>query len=161
MPWPLSVLLYSLLFTCRSCLILLHHGLSTFATVCGMIWLISVVANNKYIFYPISKVFSYSTLYYIGCYYFVTVTNCLKFLLFVEIRSWRWNENLRACLATLIWWRAVIKTNKQTPWPLVRERTIPTDWPPLVDEIYCQLLWIERCRVVSAADPLRSLIWDF
>jgi hypothetical protein len=26
------------------------------------------------------------------------------------------------------------KTNK-TPWPLVRERTIPTDRPPLVDEI--------------------------
>jgi hypothetical protein len=27
------------------------------------------------------------------------------------------------------------KTNKQTPWPLVRERTIPTDRSPLVDEI--------------------------
>jgi hypothetical protein len=27
------------------------------------------------------------------------------------------------------------KTNKQTPWSLVRERTIPTDRPPLVDEI--------------------------
>jgi hypothetical protein len=26
-------------------------------------------------------------------------------------------------------------TNKETPWPLVRERTIPTDRPPLVDEI--------------------------
>jgi hypothetical protein len=24
---------------------------------------------------------------------------------------------------------------KQTPWPLVRERTIPTEQPPLVDEI--------------------------
>jgi hypothetical protein len=24
---------------------------------------------------------------------------------------------------------------KQTPWPLVRERSIPTDRPPLVDEI--------------------------
>jgi hypothetical protein len=24
---------------------------------------------------------------------------------------------------------------KQTPWPLVRYRTIPTDRPPLVDEI--------------------------
>jgi hypothetical protein len=24
---------------------------------------------------------------------------------------------------------------KQTPWPLVRERTIPTDRPPLIDEI--------------------------
>jgi hypothetical protein len=29
----------------------------------------------------------------------------------------------------------VPQTNKQTPWPLVRERTIPTDRPPLVDEI--------------------------
>jgi hypothetical protein len=27
------------------------------------------------------------------------------------------------------------KTNNQTPWPLVRERTIPTERPPLVDEI--------------------------
>jgi hypothetical protein len=24
---------------------------------------------------------------------------------------------------------------QQTPWPLVRERTIPTERPPLVDEI--------------------------
>jgi hypothetical protein len=29
----------------------------------------------------------------------------------------------------------VKKTNKQTPWPLVRERTIPTERPPLVHEI--------------------------
>jgi hypothetical protein len=27
------------------------------------------------------------------------------------------------------------KTNKQTPWPLVRKKTIPTDRPPLVGEI--------------------------
>jgi hypothetical protein len=27
------------------------------------------------------------------------------------------------------------KKQTQTPWPLVRERTIPTDRPPLVDEI--------------------------
>jgi hypothetical protein len=27
------------------------------------------------------------------------------------------------------------QTNKQTPWPLVRERTIPTERQPLVDEI--------------------------
>jgi hypothetical protein len=26
-------------------------------------------------------------------------------------------------------------TNKRTPWPLVRKRTIPTERPPLVDEI--------------------------
>jgi hypothetical protein len=29
----------------------------------------------------------------------------------------------------------IITNKKQTPWPLVRERTIPTDRPPLVDEI--------------------------
>jgi hypothetical protein len=46
------------------------------------------------------------------------------------------------------------QTNKQTPWPLVPKGTIPTERPPLVDEIYCQLLWIEGCRVVSAADPV-------
>jgi hypothetical protein len=27
------------------------------------------------------------------------------------------------------------QTNNQTPWPSVRDRTIPTDRPPLVDEI--------------------------
>jgi hypothetical protein len=27
------------------------------------------------------------------------------------------------------------KTKKETPWPLVRERTIPTERPPLFDEI--------------------------
>jgi hypothetical protein len=47
------------------------------------------------------------------------------------------------------------------PWPSVGERTIPTERLPLVDEIYCQLSWIEECRVVSAADPLRSLISVF
>jgi hypothetical protein len=38
---------------------------------------------------------------------------------------------------------------------LVRERTIPTELPPLVGEVGCQLLQIEGCRMVSAADPLR------
>jgi hypothetical protein len=33
--------------------------------------------------------------------------------------------------------------------------------PPLVDEIQRQLLWIEGCRVVSAADALRPLISVF
>jgi hypothetical protein len=34
------------------------------------------------------------------------------------------------------WTRNNKQTNKQqTPWPLVRERTIPTERPPLVDEI--------------------------
>jgi hypothetical protein len=52
-------------------------------------------------------------------------------------------------------------TNKQTLWPLVRKRTIPTERPPLVDEIWCQLLWTEGCRMVSAANPPRSLISVF
>jgi hypothetical protein len=38
------------------------------------------------------------------------------------------------CLAAIL--IAIKKKKKnQTPWPLVRERTIPTDRPPLVDEI--------------------------
>jgi hypothetical protein len=41
------------------------------------------------------------------------------------------------------------------------QRTILTERPPLVGEIYCQILRIERCRVVRAADPLRSLISVF
>jgi hypothetical protein len=43
---------------------------------------------------------------------------------------------------------------KQIPWPSVRKRTIPTERPPLVGEIWCQLLRIEGCRVGSAADIL-------
>jgi hypothetical protein len=31
-------------------------------------------------------------------------------------------------------WRIKLKT-KQTPWPLVRERTIPTERPPFFNEI--------------------------
>jgi hypothetical protein len=54
-----------------------------------------------------------------------------------------------------------VVNNKKSPWPLVRERTIPIERPPHIDEIWCQFLWIEGCRVVSAADPLRSLISVF
>jgi hypothetical protein len=38
---------------------------------------------------------------------------------------------------------------------------LPTDRPLLVGEYYCQLLRIESCRVVSAAEPLRSLMSVF
>jgi hypothetical protein len=54
-----------------------------------------------------------------------------------------------------------MRCHKQTPWPLVRKRTILTERPPLVDEIYCQLLWIEGYRMVSAADTPRMLISVF
>jgi hypothetical protein len=50
------------------------------------------------------------------------------------------------------------QTNKLTPSPLARKRTIPMDRQPLVGEILCQLLRLDGCRVVSAADPPRSLI---
>jgi hypothetical protein len=33
------------------------------------------------------------------------------------------------------WEYVALYKQKQTPWPLVRERTIPTERPPLVDEI--------------------------
>jgi hypothetical protein len=55
----------------------------------------------------------------------------------------------------------IYKTSKQTLWPLVRKRTIPTERPPLVGEILYQLLRVEGCRMVSAADPPRSLISVF
>jgi hypothetical protein len=59
------------------------------------------------------------------------------------------------------WFIAVEKCqlhNKQTLWPLVHKQTILTERPPLVSEIQGQLLWIEGCHVISAADPQRSLI---
>ena len=36
---------------------------------------------------------------------------------------------------------------------LVRERTIPTEWPPPIGEVSANFLQIEGCHVVSATDP--------
>jgi hypothetical protein len=44
----------------------------------------------------------------------------------------RENLKLSPSVFCYIWTK---NTTKQTPWPLVHERTIPTDRPPLVDEI--------------------------
>jgi hypothetical protein len=55
-------------------------------------------------------------------------------------------ENLIAQLGT--------RHKQQTPWPLVRKRTTPTKRPPLVDEIYCQLLWIEVSRGQRGESPM-------
>jgi hypothetical protein len=44
---------------------------------------------------------------------------------------------------------------------LVRKRTTLTERPLLVSEIYCQVLWIEGCRMVSAADPPQLLKLSF
>jgi hypothetical protein len=41
---------------------------------------------------------------------------------------------------------------KNIPWPVVRKRTIPTEWPPLVGEVSANF-WDRRCRVVSARIP--------
>jgi hypothetical protein len=41
----------------------------------------------------------------------------------------------RSCLVRTDTENFEAKQTKQTPWPLVRERTIPTERPPLVDEI--------------------------
>jgi hypothetical protein len=49
-----------------------------------------------------------------------------------------------------------VGSQKQTPWPLILKRTIPNERPALVDEIWCPLLPIEGCSVVSAADPARQ-----
>jgi hypothetical protein len=46
-----------------------------------------------------------------------------------------WHRNVSRQLEGTEPFRPVTNKNKQTPWPLVRERTIPTDRPPLVDEI--------------------------
>jgi hypothetical protein len=46
-----------------------------------------------------------------------------------------------------------IKSELQTPWLLIRKRTIPIERPLLVGEFQCQLLRIERSRVVGAVAP--------
>jgi hypothetical protein len=44
--------------------------------------------------------------------------------------------------------------NKQTnSTALVRERTIPTERPPLVGQVNANFCWSRGCRVVSATDP--------
>jgi hypothetical protein len=57
-------------------------------------------------------------------------------------------------------WRGLL-SRRQTPRPLVRRRTIPTDRSPRVGEIWCQVLRIEGCRVVNMAGPPQSLISIF
>jgi hypothetical protein len=55
-------------------------------------------------------------------------------LIWIEMQT---NLNMRICLfARMQDTHHNRKTNKQTPWPLVRERTIPTERPPLVDETH-------------------------
>jgi hypothetical protein len=44
------------------------------------------------------------------------------------------------CYIRTLYWRRVVqmlvtKSKKQTQWPVVRKRTIPTEWPPLVGEV--------------------------
>jgi hypothetical protein len=44
------------------------------------------------------------------------------------------------------------QTPSDTPWTLVRKRTIPTEQPPLVGEVSAKFCGRE-CRVVSETDP--------
>jgi hypothetical protein len=46
--------------------------------------------------------------------------------------SWRLTTGVTTLLTTYVYNK---QTNKQTPWPLARKRTILTERPPLVDEI--------------------------
>jgi hypothetical protein len=54
----------------------------------------------------------------------------------------------------LLRYRAANRT-KETPWPLVRKRTIPNG------DRHLSTKFNEGCHVVGAADPLRSLISVF
>jgi hypothetical protein len=40
----------------------------------------------------------------------------------------------------------------------VRERTIPTERPPLVDEVIANFFRIEGCQVVSVTDPYGHIL---
>jgi hypothetical protein len=61
------------------------------------------------------------------------------------------------------------RTNKQTPWPLVRKRTIPTERPPLVGEIFQCKHAVKKCyvrmealrfEVFTAVIMKNSVFWD-
>jgi hypothetical protein len=71
------------------------------------------------------------------------------------------STHVTICFLPVVMFPSLKPIKKQTPCPLVRKRIVPTERPLLIDEIWCQLLWIEWCRVVSAADPLRSFISVF
>jgi hypothetical protein len=66
---------------------------------------------------------------------FIFALKCVVYML----ESLRHSPLLTRCRnghpSPLCIWSQNCLQNKQTPWPLVRERTIPTDRPPLVDEI--------------------------
>jgi hypothetical protein len=52
---------------------------------------------------------------------------------------------------------SVITKLKQTPWPLVRVRTIPTERPPLVGEVSANFAAI-GCHVVGVTDPYGRIL---
>jgi hypothetical protein len=66
--------------------------------------------------------------------------------------SWNWcNSDFKHVSYIYIYIYIYIKLNS-VAW--VREGTIPTERPPLASKVSGQLLRIEGCRVVRAADPL-------
>jgi hypothetical protein len=57
----------------------------------------------------------------------------------------------RRCASTVTWFSGLVE--KKNSVALVRERTIPTERPPLVGEVSAKPFADRGCRVVSAADP--------
>jgi hypothetical protein len=64
------------------------------------------------------------------------------------------------CSIYWIWVTCLKMTIKRAPVhnsvALVRERTIPTERPPLVGEVSANFCGKKGCRLVSAADSLRQ-----
>jgi hypothetical protein len=68
--------------------------------------------------------------------------------------------NFQICTKTALWLCTVVWIFKLNSVALVRERTMPTERPPLVGEVVPTFADRECC-VVSATDSLRSLISIF
>jgi hypothetical protein len=47
----------------------------------------------------------------------------------------RLNKNFLKLFLAEVFYSEILLYKKQTPWPLVRKQTIPTEGPPLVGEI--------------------------
>jgi hypothetical protein len=62
-------------------------------------------------------------------------TSVSTYCLMVSICSQNWSEKWIEEFDSQVKGLAFCFKQKQTAWPLVRERTIPTERPPLVDEI--------------------------
>jgi hypothetical protein len=84
------------------------------------------------------KIVSYCKVIYICCDVAMAKENIGPYCFHSEyvelhVSGIRYSKSVR--MVSAVYGTQLDVVNKQTPWPLVHKRTIPTELPPLVDEI--------------------------